>query len=399
MRRRLSIASFFLLFSSGLLCAFALISQQFLWVSLTEMQDKQLQALAAFVMTETDDQNGVAVPNPEDGDVALLFPGATVQVFDKDKKLLYQCGPKVLPSFIPNGFGNYYKSGTALRVLSRSLKGGLVIQMAIPDKERSRAIASYGEMLKLFLPVALILVCLSSYFFSGLVLAPIERSLEELRRYMVDVGHELRTPITIALSNVQAMQIDLGENKAERMDAAERAILRMKNLVEDLFLLARSENASVTFTNQELDLWALTRNVVCQYEESYAAKLIDLSCTGLSAIVRCDSQAVSRVIENLLENALRYTPEGGRVMVSVELRHNCARFCVADSGAGIPAQEQKKVFERFFRLEESRERHKGGAGLGLSIVKNVIECHGGRVWLESEVGIGSKFFFELPMSS
>jgi signal transduction histidine kinase len=147
---------------------------------------------------------------------------------------------------------------------------------------------------------------------------------------------------------------------------------------------------------ETVDLARISKKIVQQFEELFAVKAISLTYEGDTAFAKLDVEAITRVIENLLENALRYTSEGGSVVVNVRSQSGNAVFSVSDTGIGISKDLQAKVFEQFFRVEESRDRHTGGAGLGLSIVKSIVESHGGRVWLESELGKGSKFCFEIP---
>ncbi len=196
MKPRLSIALFFLLFSTGLLCAFALISQQFLSVSLTEMQDKQLQELSTYLRTEIEFDHGKPVLRLDEEDPVAAARGATIQIFDPHVNY-----GKVSPKTLQSGFSDHDVGGHPVRVMAKTLANGLWLQLSISSDEKSRALTAYGNMLKLFLSIAMILVCLSSFYFSGFVLRPIERSLQELRRFMVDVGHELRTPITIAIAD------------------------------------------------------------------------------------------------------------------------------------------------------------------------------------------------------
>lgn len=168
--------------------------------------------------------------------------------------------------------------------------------------------------------------------------------------------------MTIALSNVQAIQMDIGEElnvKPQRIDAIERAILRMKKLVEDLFLVARSDSAtSANSQTQTTDLAQLVDAVAIQYREPYRAKDILFSQSGPQMSVMCDPEALSRSVENLLENALRYTPAGGRVEVNLQRHGGRALLVVSDTGIGIAKELQSRVFERFFRVEESRDRHR-----------------------------------------
>ncbi len=398
MKPRLSIAIFFVLFSLGLLCAFGLISRQFLSTSLTEIQDDQLTELAAYLKTECNLEHGKPVLRlDEEEDPVAATRGATVQLFDQHRVLAFQYG-RMAPVTLLTGFTDQIVSGHVVRVSATVLTNGSWLQLSLPTAEKTRALGAYDNMLKVFLPVAMILVCVSSFYFSGFILGPIERSLQELRRFTAEVGHELRTPVTIALSNIQAMQIDVAEDRFEpqRLAATERAVLRMRNLVENLLLLAQSENANVAYRMATVDLAVISQKIVQQCEELFTAKSISLSFNGDTALAKLDVEAMSRVIENLLENALRYTPADGTVSVIVRRQGSSVSFSISDTGIGVPTDLHSRIFEQFFRVEESRDRQTGGAGLGLSIVKNVVESHGGHVWLESELGKGSKFCFELP---
>jgi two-component system phosphate regulon sensor histidine kinase PhoR len=110
-----------------------------------------------------------------------------------------------------------------------------------------------------------------------------------------------------------------------------------------------------------------------------------------------DPLKMSQACENLLDNALKYTPKGSHVDVSAQLKANEVHVCIRDNGPGIPAEDLPHIFERFYRVDKGRSRDKGGTGLGLSIVKHIIQLHGGRVWVESQVGQGTAFFFGLPV--
>jgi signal transduction histidine kinase len=113
--------------------------------------------------------------------------------------------------------------------------------------------------------------------------------------------------------------------------------------------------------------------------------------------VRGDSLRLEEVLKNLLENAIQYTPAPGSIRVSAELKGDQAVLCVADTGIGIPSTDQQRIFERFYRVDVARSREAGGTGLGLSIAKHIVEAHQGRLWVESELGQGSRFYFSLPV--
>ena len=113
--------------------------------------------------------------------------------------------------------------------------------------------------------------------------------------------------------------------------------------------------------------------------------------------IAADRRRLAEVLQNLLDNAMQYTPAGGQVMVSASANGSEVIFTVSDTGIGIPRADQSRIFERFYRVDVARSREVGGTGLGLSIAKHLVEVHGGRIWVESEVGQGSKFHFTVPI--
>jgi signal transduction histidine kinase len=113
--------------------------------------------------------------------------------------------------------------------------------------------------------------------------------------------------------------------------------------------------------------------------------------------VAADNRRLQEVLQNLLDNAIQYTLPGGKIVLSAETRGDEVIFTVADTGIGIPQADQPRIFERFYRVDVARSREAGGTGLGLSISKHLIEAQGGRIWVESEVGVGSKFHFAVPV--
>jgi two-component system, OmpR family, phosphate regulon sensor histidine kinase PhoR len=115
--------------------------------------------------------------------------------------------------------------------------------------------------------------------------------------------------------------------------------------------------------------------------------------------VRADASLLHEVVQNLLDNAVQYTGTGGTIRVNVSANHRDAIIVVQDNGIGIPLADQERIFERFYRVDAARSREAGGTGLGLSIAKHIVEAHGGRIWVESEVGHGSKFSFSIPLAT
>jgi signal transduction histidine kinase len=208
---------------------------------------------------------------------------------------------------------------------------------------------------------------------------------EELRRRMVsDVAHELRAPLTNIRCELESMQDGLTALTAERIDSMHQEVMQLAHVVDDLQDLALAEAGKLEMHPQRVALAPLVRRA-----HSAADGPDDL-------MVVADPRRVVQILTNLLTNAQRYA-ENVRVVWRRDGEH--ALVQVIDDGTGIPAGELPRVFDRFYRLDAARGRHTGGAGLGLSIVQQLVAAQGGRVWAESEVGKGSTFSFTLPLAS
>ncbi|HEX3761892.1 MAG TPA: ATP-binding protein [Kofleriaceae bacterium] len=214
---------------------------------------------------------------------------------------------------------------------------------------------------------------------------------EALRRRMVgDVAHELRTPLTNLRCELESIQDGLTVADPARIASLHEEVLHLQRLVEDLQELAIAEAGALALRPERLDLGAAIARIVGDQAELSAEPgiAVDVDPTRLRQIVR-----------NLMTNAARHTPEGTPVRVRVARAGAEATVAVADRGPGIPAHELERIFERFHRVDEARSRARGGAGLGLAIVRRLVELHGGRVWADSVEGNGATFTFTLPLMS
>ena len=228
------------------------------------------------------------------------------------------------------------------------------------------------------------------------------RAAETLRRNMVaDIAHELRTPLTVIQGNLQAIldgvyPLDLNEIETVHAETA-----MLSRLVTDLRELSLAEAGQLALNTTTRPLGPLVEGAAQRHAEMAAAKAIALDAEiaeGLP-LVPLDPDRTTQVINNLLSNALRYTPSGGRVSVAVTGNPDGVRVTVRDSGPGIAAEDLPRVFDRFWRGEKSRAREKGGSGLGLAIARQWVEAMGGRIGVESRPGEGSAFWFSLPVAS
>jgi signal transduction histidine kinase len=231
------------------------------------------------------------------------------------------------------------------------------------------------------------------------------RQLDRLRtNFVSDVSHELRTPLTAIKGFVETLQDGAADDPAVRdrfLNTIAVETERLTRLTNDLLLLTRADAGRLDLHLAPTDLIACVRRAVAQMEGCAREKWIAIA-TELPdgpASIQADADRIHQVLVNLLDNAIKFTPSGGRVVVSVSDHEGCPCVAVADNGPGIPADETPHIFERFYRGDRSRAR-KGtdGSGLGLAIAKAIVEAHGGRIWATSEPGKGATFRFTLPLA-
>ncbi|MEA2447304.1 MAG: two-component system, OmpR family, sensor histidine kinase SenX3, partial [Actinomycetota bacterium] len=228
-----------------------------------------------------------------------------------------------------------------------------------------------------------------------------EAQVQQIRRqFVVNASHELKTPVTGLMALGEAVRNALPSDvpAAERFsEQLIREAERLTNLTRDLLDLTRVEDPSYLKT-ESVDLTEVARNELGTLDtlaERRGVKLV--TYLDESVRVRGDRQQLGLMVKNLVDNAIRYSDEGGTVSIEVQCEEEEAIVRVADTGSGIPLRDQGRVFERFYRVDEGRARESGGSGLGLSIVKHVTELHSGHVGLISELGEGSTFTVHLPL--
>ena len=227
------------------------------------------------------------------------------------------------------------------------------------------------------------------------------RELEAIRRdFVSNVSHDLRTPLTAIKIMVEALQSGVDEPARQKFLAdIARETERMIALVEDLLDLARLESGRLELKMAPVDLGALTRRVAAAHETQ--ARELGVRLEALApdrpAVVIGDQDKLYQVVTNLVDNAVRNTPEGGRVTLKSARNGSQAHIEVTDTGFGIPADAMPHVFDRFYVVDRSRARQKSGTGLGLAIVKHIVELHGGTVSATSELNVGSTFRCTFPI--
>jgi two-component system sensor histidine kinase BaeS len=227
------------------------------------------------------------------------------------------------------------------------------------------------------------------------------QSAERQRQHMVaDVAHELRTPLSNIQGYVEAVRDGLLEPDSSTLDTIHQQVLYLSGLVEDLRLLAETEAADFRLDREPDSLEEAIRRSVEAFRPRADARGVDLvaGIEGELPLVNIDRTRIEQVVGNLLENAIRHTPSGGKVTISAKVEDAATvAVTVADTGEGIAADTLPFVFERFYRVDPSRARATGGAGLGLTIAKQLVEAHGGSIRVSSVEGEGTEFHFELPL--
>jgi two-component system phosphate regulon sensor histidine kinase PhoR len=228
------------------------------------------------------------------------------------------------------------------------------------------------------------------------------RRLESMRRdFVANVSHELRTPVAAVRSAAETLMngaIDDPDAAMRFVDIIDRNAGRLQNLIEDLLELSRIEAKELHLRHEKVDLATTTSNVLALHREKAEKKRIRLS-SDIPATARdleTDPRALEQVISNLVDNAVKYCPQGAGVAVSAEQTDGGIKLHVADTGPGIDKAHLPRIFERFYRVDAGRSREIGGTGLGLSIVKHLVEAMGGSVSVKSELGKGATFTVCLP---
>jgi signal transduction histidine kinase len=215
--------------------------------------------------------------------------------------------------------------------------------------------------------------------------------------FVAVVSHELRTPLTSILGYIELMEEDwdLDEDQRAYFDVVKRNANRLLYLVSDLLLVAESDGG-LRLDPQALDLQTLVRDSVEGARVVAEMKGIELLSSAEPARLEADPLRIAQVLDNLISNAIKYTPDGGRVVVTSWVHEDRAWVEVTDSGIGISAADRQQIFERFYRV--SGKSTAGGAGLGLAITKAIVEAHGGTIAVESELGAGANFRVSLPLA-
>jgi signal transduction histidine kinase len=276
------------------------------------------------------------------------------------------------------------------------------IQAARSDREHQDELGMVGLMTLVGLGLGAVVAVPAGLFLAARAMRPIDLAFARQRAFVADASHELRTPLTLIRATTEYVQRLPEASPAirEELGAVLDEIDATGRMVDDLLVLARIDSDELPLRRQPTDLGDLVRETTAAVAP--LAKATGLSLTvaaqqGLLADV--DPDRIRQVGRILLDNAIAYTPQDGAVWVSVDRHASQARISVSDTGIGIAAADQERVFDRYFRADRARSRATGGTGLGLAIARALVQAHGGEIGLESEPGRGTTVWFTVPLMS
>ena len=235
----------------------------------------------------------------------------------------------------------------------------------------------------------------------------LQRAYEQLNHvdqiksnFIAIASHELRTPLGVIMGYAAMLKEDAqNPETSEHLDKVLNSALRLRDLIDDMVNVQHIEEGKAKLAVVDFALQEVVQHVVQALHDLYAAKSQEvlLHLPGELLQLRADRDKIGLVLNNLLTNAIKFTGPGGRIMISAERKNGEVNVHVADTGIGIPADEVERVFDRFYQVEPHLTRQYGGLGLGLAIAKGMIDLHGGRIWVESVEGKGSRFSFSVPI--
>jgi signal transduction histidine kinase len=226
----------------------------------------------------------------------------------------------------------------------------------------------------------------------------LSRSVNTRKQMTADIAHELRTPLSLILGHAEAVHDGVLPPTRENFEIIREEATRLEHLVNDLRTLSLADAGELSTTLQTIEPGRLVQEVASLYQYQTQRKNITLELDIDAPLpgIEVDPGRMTQVLTNILDNAMRHTPAGGRIILSAKQTGESVEFAVQDSGPGVPAESLDRIFERFYRTDSSRQREDGGSGLGLAIAKSIVQAHNGQVSAESEAEKGLKIIIRLP---
>ncbi len=325
---------------------------------------------------------------------------ASIQLYNPNGNLLEHYGPIGPASLIKNS--NQTKDFRLIvsPLIHDSQTVGF-LQIALPTAYKDEALQKLELIIVLLAPICLLGLGITSYLVSDVATAPIRENLNMLKQFIADASHELNTPLSIFQARTDVLEKKLKRSNldVEDIHIMNSATERMAKIVNDLMLLAEIEGSPQGSVDEIFQVNDSIEQIISGFQSKFDEKGILLQKeTCLPVSVYVSEEFFHNIISNLVENAWRYTEPGGAVSISVNCDRQYAKIQVKDTGIGISAENLPFIFDRFYRVDKSRSRASGGSGLGLSIVKALIDSQKGYVNVHSKLGEGSIFTVFLRLS-
>lgn len=246
----------------------------------------------------------------------------------------------------------------------------------------------------------LFLAAVGGMVVAGRALRPVRAAFDKQRAFVSDASHELRTPLTVIRGNAEMMALgrdsNLTDDDRQFLQGIVGQATYMEQLVSDLSRLARFEEGGFQLRQERVAIAALLELAATTARSLASGKRLNIAVTSLALEIQGDPVRLQEVLTALVENAVRYTPDGGTVTIGAKTSGEDVEITVSDTGPGIAREHHSRIFDRFFRTDEARSRDRGGTGLGLSIARAITEAHGGSLTVSSEPGRGAQFTVTLP---
>jgi len=392
------------------LVAFALVIYYAAARSFHERQDESLRSTAQTVASAYVEEIGEAHSLTKAAEIVLVeltFPNRYVLIIDSNGQTI--ASSKNLSGTVltipPGTVGFVTVDGVRIAVVPVSTDPALgFAAVAEPLSVLEEGLGVLRRDFFAGVPLVLLLASLGGYLLARKSLAPIASMVSEQQRFIADASHELRTPLAVLRGETE---VALGKTRTveeyqESLTLIQEEAERLSRIVEDLFILARQPIESpTTLTKEPVSLTEVVKDCARAAQVLAVRKGVRLKLENGSTSIafNADEELIKRMILNLLDNAVKYTPEGGEISLALEKHNGSAEIVVRDTGIGLSEGDQLRVFDRFYRVDKARSRALGGAGLGLSIVRTIVEAHGGEITVESTPRHGSTFTVSLPLKS
>lgn len=269
---------------------------------------------------------------------------------------------------------------------------------------RSEQQGFLGSLLRIFIlvgSISLVALYLVSLYFTNRAIKPIEETFKKQKQFITDASHELRTPLTIIKTNtalVLANEEDTIRNQSKWIKYIDSQTNRMSTLIDEMLSLAKIDTSKNKLELVPINISKIVNDALLNFEVLIFEKGFELEeNVSCDIYVKGEKEPLKKLINILVDNAIKYTNPNGKISISLTVEKNKAKFIVKNSGEGIAKEHLDKIFERFYRVDASRDRETGGYGLGLSIAKSTVEQYKGKIYAESIVGKETSFIVELPI--